>query len=259
MANAKILNDLAESLGIKVYQLEQNIGASNGAIAKAIKGEKDISRNLIEKILKKYPQVNEEWLQSGVGEMYVEYKAKKAPLRDAIDLGAYNLDDPKENVRGKEVIDLGNGKYLLFTTLVPHIASMGYLHGYADPHWLEELPRHVITVDHVPGGVYRTFVARGDSMNDGTIEAIPNGYKVTGRVIDKQFWKSQLHYKKWPYFVIVHKDGITIKQIINHDVPNGTITIHSLNPDKKAYPDQELFLGEVLQLLNVIKVERDIS
>lgn len=193
--------------------------------------------------------------------IYTERKdpLKPEPMRDADDLGAYHLDDAKEEYRGKEYIDLGNGKYIVFTELVPHIASTGYLLGYSDPTWLEELPKHAIVVDHIPKGTYRTFVARGESMFDGTDKSIAHGYKVTGRVVNKELWKYPLHIKKYKAFIIVHKEGITIKQITSHDVENGIITIHSLNPDKDKYPDRELWLGDVLQLLNVIKVEQDYS
>lgn len=183
----------------------------------------------------------------------------RSPFRDAVDLGAWNEDDPTEEHRGKEYIDLGNGKYLLYTTMVPHTASMGYLKGYSDPEWLEELPKHAITVDRIPFGVYRTFIARGDSMRDGTERSIQPNSKVTGRVIRQELYRdSKLHLHKFQLFIIVHKEGITIKEITNHDVENGTIVIHSWNPDKQEYPDMVLELKDVLQLLNVIKIERDL-
>ena len=49
-----------------------------------------------------------------------------------------------------------------------------------------------------------------------------------------------------------------IKEITKHDVEKGIITVHSYNPDKKEYPDMDIELKDVLQLLNVIKIERDI-
>lgn len=201
--------------------------------------------------------VSEDWIMTGVGEKLLQ-AVQKSPFRDAFDLGAYDENDPREVHRGKEYIDLGNGKYLLYTPLVPHIASLGYLQGYADPEWLEELPKHGITVDFIPRGYYRTFIARGESMDDGTKRSISNNDKVTGRVINKEYWKSKLHLHKYQVYIIVHKEGITIKEISKHDVENGIITIHSWNPDKKAYPDREIHLSDVLQLLNVIKVERDL-
>jgi len=261
MAKPFILKNLMAELGLKSYKFEQEIGASNGAVSKILDSENDISNNLIEKILKKYPNVNKEWLLTGKEPMFLEVNTgqitSNSPMRDAFDLGAYNDDDPTEIHRGKEFIDLGNGHYLLYVPLITNIATMGYLSGYSDPEWLEELPKHGITVDHIPRGIYRTFVGRGESMDDGTKRSISNKDKVTGRVIDKQFWKSKLHLHKYQVYIIVHKDGITIKEISHHDVENGIITLHSWNTDKNKYPDRDVDLRDVLQLLNVVKVERD--
>ena len=54
-------------------------------------------------------------------------------------------------------------------------------------------------------------------------------------------------------FVIVHKEGVLIKRIVEHNVENGTITVHSLNP---IYPDKVISLAEVYQIFNVIEFLR---
>lgn len=252
---------LIDYLKLNVSKFEREVGAGASTISKAIDRNTTLGFGTIRKILDKYPNVNKEWLETGEGKMLLSEPAKavRSPFRDAVDLGAWDEEDAKEVHRGKEFIDLGNGKYLLYTPLVPHTASMGYLKGYSDPEWLQELPQHAITVDKIPFGTYRTFIARGDSMRDGTERSILPNSKVTGRVIRQDLYRdSKLHLHKFQLFVIVHKEGITIKEITNHDVEKGLITIHSWNPDKKEYPDMELELKDVLQLLNVIKIERDL-
>lgn len=53
--------------------------------------------------------------------------------------------------------------------------------------------------------------------------------------------------------MIVHEDGIVVKRIIDHDVENHTITIHSLND---MYPDRVIDLCDVKQIFNVIESVR---
>lgn len=270
----------AESVGGRLQLIQKKYNLSSRKMALAIgvdpsqflkieKGKLGLTADQAKEISSTW-NISIDWLYNGEGEMFKEepktqepilpYKINpRSPFRDAVDLGAWNEDDPTEEHRGKEFIDLGNGKYLLYTPLITHTASMGYLHGYSDPAWLEELPKHAITVDRIPFGTYRTFIGRGLSMFDGTDRSIHPNSKITGRVIRQDLYRdSKLHLHKFQLFVIVHKEGITIKEIIEHNVGKGTILIHSWNPDKNEYPDQELELKDVLQLLNVIKIERDL-
>ena len=85
-------------------------------------------------------------------------------------------------------------------------------------------------------------------------ESILDGWIVIGRELVRSKWAYKLHTHQYDAWVIVHKtEGILIKKIINHDVDNGYITIHSLNPDKNIYPDQELFLDDVEQIFNIVQ------
>jgi len=85
----------------------------------------------------------------------------------------------------------------------------------------------------------------------GGCNAICDRDIILGREVSRQLWTCKLHYKYW-LFVIVHQDGILIKQIVAHDVEKGIITCHSLN---LLYgKDFEAKLDEVAELYNVIKI-----
>jgi hypothetical protein len=82
--------------------------------------------------------------------------------------------------------------------------------------------------------------------------ALP-GWKALARELQRHHWKNKLHIHSTNHWIIVHREyGILIKNIIKHDVDNGIITIHSINPD---YPDKELCLDDVDQLFNVVRYE----
>lgn len=72
MAKATILKKLLQKLDLNIDQFEKEIGVGHSAVAKAIARGSDISDNLIRKILKRYPAVNEHWLMTGEGEVIVK-------------------------------------------------------------------------------------------------------------------------------------------------------------------------------------------
>lgn len=142
---------------------------------------------------------------------------------------------------------------ILNVPLVNQYAYAGYLCGYADAEYIETLPTIPFIVDHEAHGHYIAFEVRGDSMNDGTEESYLEGDRLLCREIKRELWiDSKLHIRKWD-FVIVYKEGVLIKRIVEHNVENGTITVHSLNP---IYPDKVISLAEVYQIFNVIEFLR---
>lgn len=134
--------------------------------------------------------------------------------------------------------------------LVSQYAYAGYLGGFADQEYLEMLP----TIDFMPDremtGNYVAFEVRGDSMDDGSKESYEQGEILVCREVEPYNWQySPLHINKRD-FVVVHTGGILVKRIINHDVTNHTITIHSLNPE---YEDRIIDLADVRQIFSIIE------
>jgi hypothetical protein len=68
--------------------------------------------------------------------------------------------------------------------------------------------------------------------------------------VQRELWQNKLHIKDWN-FIIVHKNGITVKNIIEHNLEKHIITCHPLNP---IYPDYDLHLNDVIELYNLIKI-----
>ncbi|MFR9164923.1 MAG: helix-turn-helix transcriptional regulator [Dysgonomonas sp.] len=171
--------------------------------------------------------LNKEWLVDGVGE---KYKTKNKYISEA------------------RPIDIN----FTLVSLIPIRARAGYLAGYGDPEYIKELPTMPVITDKTFHGEYRCFEIDGDSMDNGTIESIKDKDVILGREIKKDLWKYKLHINKWKYFVIIHKDGIMVKQIIDHDIEKCVIICHSLSP---LYPeDFKLNLDDICELYNVIKI-----
>lgn len=193
-----------------------------------VSGRRGIGKNVIDKITAKIPQVNPGWLLTGEGHMLVNIGCTNE---------AAQIDEP----------------IILHVPLVSQYAQAGYLCGYSDASYMATLPTIPYIVDHEAQGHYVAFEVRGDSMNDGTEEAIIEGDRLLCREIMPHLWSdSKLHIRKWD-FVIVHSEGILVKRIINHDVINHKITVHSLN---SMYEDKIIDLSEVKQIFNVVELQR---
>lgn len=187
--------------------------------------------------------------QSTLGN-YKNGKTKPTPANTEVLLQFFSSNDsPKNEI---EAVPL-NQNYIINVPLVNQYAQAGYLCGYGDATYLSSLPTIPFIIDHEAKGNYVAFEVRGDSMNDGTEDSYLEGDRLLCREILPQYWvNSQLHIKKWD-FVIVHEDGLLVKRIIDHDVENHTITIHSLND---MFPDRVIDLAEVRQIFNVIELQR---
>lgn len=208
-------------------QFEDICGLGNGFVSKI---GYSIREPKIELISKSFPELNRDWLVRGVGEML----ANENPT-------------PKYN----EAVPIQQD--VVYIPLVNQFAYAGYLDGYSDCTYLEQLPKIPFIVDHEGHGNYIAFEVKGDSMNNGTEESYLEGDRLYCREIQPHLWAtSKLHLRKWD-FVIVHEDGIVVKRIIDHDVENHTITIHSLND---MYPDRIIDLCDVRQIFNVIESVR---
>lgn len=213
--------------------LAESMSANRVNISKAFAGDKKyLTESFLKRLNSTFGNIfNEQWLLGESDNM----------LKDAL---------ITENEVIPKIIEFENFPF------VSQKAYAGYLSGYADAEYVETLPTVAFPVDHTPQGNYLVFEVKGDSMNDGSYDSYLDGDLVLCREIQIDLWKdSKLHFDKWD-FVIVHEDGIIIKRIIDHDVENRTITIHSLNPDKKTYPDKEINLCEVRQILNVVNMMR---
>lgn len=146
-----------------------------------------------------------------------------------------------------------NAINVMYVPLVNQYAYAGYLNGFGDPEYVDELPKIPFAADQEHKGQYVCFEAKGDSMDDGTDESIKERDILLCRNVRPDYWKSKLHINKWD-FVIVHKhQGICVKRIIEHDVENGILTLHSLND---YYEDYQIHLKDVAQIFNIVDIQR---
>jgi transcriptional regulator with XRE-family HTH domain len=134
--------------------------------------------------------------------------------------------------KSQKIIYLPDGTIGMRVPIVPARAYAGYMMGFADPEYYDDLEDILIGVDKEPGGTYLGFEVTGVSMIcldtvELAEESIFPGRIAIGRELSKEHWKTRLHTHNYKNWIFVHKtEGILIKQIANHDVENGIVTIH---------------------------------
>ena len=230
---------------------EEEAGISRGYVKKA--GE-NLGSKIRAKIKEQCPDLNIDWLLTGKGSMLTTG-------------GNVSKDFTNTSGSGSATVITGNDavvnmsaeakpmklEHVVYAPLVSQYAYAGYLSGYADEEYIENLPVVPFIADHEAKGNYVAFEVRGDSMDNGTEEGYMEGDRLLGREIPPDLWvSSKLHIRKWD-FIIVHTEGILIKRIIAHDVDKHLITIHSLND---MYEDKVLDLKDVRKIFNVIELQR---
>ncbi len=108
--------------------------------------------------------------------------------------------------------------------LVPVKAAAGYLAGYADQDFLDEL--NTFTLPMLAPGQYRAFEIMGDSMLP-----TPSGSVIVGEKVDdpEDVKNSQA------YIVVSKSDGIVYKRVVKNNKAKNKLTLVSDNPQYEPY------------------------
>lgn len=132
---------------------------------------------------------------------------------------------PASYNRGKEVlvvtVDNQRKDNIEF---VPVKASAGYLNGYADPEFVQELPRFHLPV--LKQGTYRAFEIKGDSM----LPLLP-GSIIVGEYVEKL---NDIKSGK-TYVLVTQQDGVVYKRVFNYLDENGKLFLVSDNRQYAPY------------------------
>lgn len=118
--------------------------------------------------------------------------------------------------------------------IIPTTAQAGYLSGYDDPEYIEQLKK--IKLPFLPTGQHRAFPIKGDSMLP-----IKDGAYVIGKFIEDP---SEIKDGK-TYILVTQNDGIVYKRIKNNLKSNNTLELIS---DNNKYESYAIHLAEILEI-----------
>jgi transcriptional regulator with XRE-family HTH domain len=107
---------------------------------------------------------------------------------------------------------------------VPIKAAAGYLAGYADTEFIDEL--NTFTLPMLNGGNYRAFEIIGDSMLP-----TPSGSIIVGEKVDTlEDIKNNM-----AYIVVSRNEGIVYKRVVKNNKAKNKLTLVSDNPQYQPY------------------------
>jgi len=128
-----------------------------------------------------------------------------------------------------------NNKELI--TVVPIKAAAGYLNGYADPEYIEELPVFDFPLKEISAErTYRIFQIQGDSM-----EPLPSASYIITEYVDN--WNAIKDGKT--YIILTKEDGLVYKRIYNHIEEKNQLELVS---DNHLYAPYNINIEVVLEV-----------
>ncbi|MHC0442356.1 LexA family transcriptional regulator [Flavobacterium sp. 3-210] len=225
------LKDLIRKKGITPYELSENTGISQSTLSRII--NKDSKPNIKNrKILSQY---------FNISESYFLLESEMESLEENI----------IENNNGNKFKELENGKYIMTVPLVPAKAYATYISECCEGDYIDGFNEVNFYVDQYARGNYVAFEIKGDSMDNGGLYDNPEGCITLCRELNRQHWKDGFRDSQYGW-IIVHKDTIVCKDIVDQDLLNGTITCHSRNTSPE-FQDFTIELNDVKQIFKVIK------
>lgn len=119
--------------------------------------------------------------------------------------------------------------------LIPQKASAGYMNGYADPTYIETMPKFQLPM--LPkNATYRAFEISGDSM----LPLQP------GTVIIGEYIENISNIKNGKTYVLLSKEeGVVYKRVFNYVEENGKLFLVS---DNKSYAPYQVDAKDVLEV-----------
>ncbi|MEM8507952.1 MAG: S24 family peptidase [Bacteroidota bacterium] len=221
----------------KYSEFAEATGLSHQVASNYIKGRQKPDPEKLAIIQQSFEEINAEWLLTGRGSMLKQ-----------------KTEDMLSSSKPTEAIWVEYDRFKL-VPLVSHRAQAGFLTGWGDEEYLDDLPKVPWEVDREYKGSYLTFEVSGDSMesDENPRESLFEGDLLLCREVQKQHWKNKLHINKWDFIIVHREQGILVKRILHHDTEKGALTLHSLN---SYYDDFTVQLDDLIAVFNIVDVKR---
>lgn len=203
---------LRNQLNTSQQKVADALGITRGRYAKYEDGASDPPLDILLKI-SRYYHVSIDLMLS--------IDLRRIPLKEIMEL-------PDNRIILPIVVDGGKENKI---EIIPHKASMGYLDGYADPEYIENL--QTISLPFLGTGKFRAFPAEGDSMPPHKDDSY-----IVGRYVD-----SIADMKKGKGYVFITRSGMTYKKL--DKVTHEYLLVRA---DNDFYETYEIPLTDVLEL-----------
>lgn len=170
----------------------------------------------------------------------------KVNIDDLLELDLSKESPKEKDIKGSAlrilpiIIDKDDNEHI---TVVPAKASAGYLNGYADVEFVENLPTFNLPLKELSQNrTYRIFQIQGDSM----LPITSGSYIISEYVQDWTGIQDNLSY-----IVISSTEGIVYKRIVNQDAQLRSFDLHS---DNKNYAPFSVAIEDIVEIWKAIGV-----
>ena len=207
------IRNLREKNAVSQEKLAESLAITRGRYVKYENGTSEPPYDILKKI-SYYYHVSIDLLLS--------VDVRKIPLDDLLKLGDNRLVLPI-------MVDAAGESFI---EIVPYKAKAGYLTGYADPEFIENLQH--ISLPFLGSGKYRGFPVEGDSMpphEDGSI-IVGKYIETLGQVLDGK-----------TYILVTKSEGIVYKRM-NKNRKNVLV----LESDNRFYPAYEVKASDIIEI-----------
>ena len=205
-----------DNKGINNSSFEKICGLSNGYLGTQLKRNADLGEGVLNKILDNCLDMSPEWLLTGKGSMLKDEAIKGTPVEVVAPIKV----EGKSLMPKVVVVDDNDNDRI---PLVSVKAQAGYLEGYDDSNYIEELPTY--SVPDMRNGTYRMFQVSGFSM----YPTLQDGSYVIGKFVEDWEWLSDNRV----CVVVTERDGVIVKRVTNRAREKGFLYCKSDNRDYK--------------------------
>lgn len=205
----------------------ESIGFAAQVVSNIVSGRRSKpSFDVINAMLSTNDDLSAKWLITGKGNIY-ETKNDLATISKIVE----------SKVPQVITVDRQNKDNIV---LVPQKAQAGYLEGYSDPAFIEELPSY--RLPNVDNGIYRMFQVAGFSM----LPTLHDKSIVVGQFIEN--WLTDIVDNR-VYVVVTEEHGVVVKRCLNRIEKYGNLLCKSDN--RREYPSFSVVPNEIKEIWEV--------
>jgi transcriptional regulator with XRE-family HTH domain len=223
--------ELRKALSLNQQELASFFGVDQSFISKVEKGETWLRLELLEKMRNTH-NVNLDWLISGEGDMF-RTRAVQEPsgrydvsrdVRSSVEELRHRLSHPPVEI----VYDMDKESDVRMIPMLDSRAAAGYPALYESRTFWDDLPTFPVPVNQARMGTYINIQVSGDSMYP-TLQS--------GDWLFCKYLNDYSEVREGYIHIIVTKDGVVVKRVLNRLDENGNIFLKSDNPTYRTYAE----------------------
>ena len=214
---------ISENPKIKKGEIAKRLNLSSSTFSEILNKRMNVSIETISLLSKKF-NFSLDYLINGEGDFF-----KKTTVEKEI-----NVENKTPQVI---TVDENNEDNIV---LVPVKAQAGYLDGYGDPEFIQQLPSY--RLPNMQNGIFRMFQVEGFSM----FPTLPQNSIVACQFVEN--WKYDVKDNRI-YVIVTAEHGVVVKRCLNRIEKYGSIFCKSDN--RKEYPSFSANLDEIREIWEV--------